>query len=60
MRTIERVALSVLAVGVVFTTGCGARHSDKEVYYLISTNLAICRTGRRRRRDSNRLRRNTT
>jgi len=41
MRTIERVALSVLAVGVVFTAGCGARHSDKEVYYLISSNLAL-------------------
>ena len=41
MRTIERVALSVLALGVVFTTGCGARHSDKEVYYMIATNINL-------------------
>jgi ribose transport system substrate-binding protein len=31
----------MLALGVAVTTGCGARHSDKEVYYLISTNLAL-------------------
>jgi ribose transport system substrate-binding protein len=30
-----------LALGVVFTTGCGARHSDKEVYYLIATNINL-------------------
>jgi ribose transport system substrate-binding protein len=41
MRTIERVALSVLAAGVVFTSGCGARHTDKEVYYLIATNINL-------------------
>jgi ribose transport system substrate-binding protein len=41
MKTIERIALSVLAVGVVFTAGCGARHSDKEVYYLIATNINL-------------------
>jgi len=41
MRTIDRVALSVLALGVVFTAGCGARHSDKEVYYLIATNINL-------------------
>jgi len=41
MRAIQRVALGVLALGVAVTTGCGARHSDKEVYYLISTNLAL-------------------
>jgi len=35
------VALGMLALGVAVTTGCGARHSDKEVYYLISTNLAL-------------------
>jgi len=33
--------LGMLALGVAVTTGCGARHSDKEVYYLISTNLAL-------------------
>jgi ribose transport system substrate-binding protein len=31
----------VLALGVVVSTGCGARHSDKEVYYLISANTAL-------------------
>jgi ribose transport system substrate-binding protein len=31
----------MLALGVVATTGCGARHSDKEVYYLISSNIAL-------------------
>jgi ribose transport system substrate-binding protein len=41
MRTIERVALSVLAAGVIFTSGCGARHTDKEVYYLIATNINL-------------------
>jgi len=41
MRAIQRVALGMLALGVAVTTGCGARHSDKEVYYLISTNLAL-------------------
>jgi ribose transport system substrate-binding protein len=35
------VALGVLALGVMFTTGCGARHSDKEVYYLIATNINL-------------------
>jgi ribose transport system substrate-binding protein len=36
MKAIQRVALAMLALGVAFTSGCGARHSDKEVYYLIS------------------------
>ena len=35
------LALSVLALGAVFTTGCGARHSDKEVFYLIATNVNL-------------------
>jgi ribose transport system substrate-binding protein len=41
MEAIQRVALGMLALGVAVTTGCGARHSGKEVYYLISTNLAL-------------------
>jgi ribose transport system substrate-binding protein len=41
MRTLQRVAAGVLALGVVVSTGCGARHSDKEVYYLISANAAL-------------------
>jgi len=41
MRAIQRVAFVVLALGVAFTSGCGARHSTKEVYYLISANTAL-------------------
>jgi ribose transport system substrate-binding protein len=41
MRAIKVTALAMLALGVVFTSGCGARHSDKEVYYLISANAAL-------------------
>ncbi|HUD12327.1 MAG TPA: substrate-binding domain-containing protein [Terracidiphilus sp.] len=41
MRALQRVATGVLALGVVVSTGCGARHSDKEVYYLISANTAL-------------------
>lgn len=41
MRRIERVAVSSLALGVLFASGCGARHSDKEVYYLIATNVNL-------------------
>jgi len=33
--------LALLAVGVVFTSGCGERHSTKEVYYLIATNVNL-------------------
>jgi len=31
----------MLALGVAVTTGCGARHSNKEVYYLIATNVNL-------------------
>jgi ribose transport system substrate-binding protein len=41
MRAIEKTGLALLALGVVLTTGCGARHSDKEVYYLIATNVNL-------------------
>ncbi len=41
MKAIQRVALSMLALGVMFTSGCGARHSDKEVFYLIATNVNL-------------------
>jgi ribose transport system substrate-binding protein len=41
MRALQRVAAGVLALGVVLSTGCGARHTDKEVYYLISANAAL-------------------
>ncbi len=38
MKTMNKVALALLAMGVAFTSGCGARHSLKEVYYLVSVN----------------------
>jgi ribose transport system substrate-binding protein len=41
MRALQRVATGVLALGVVLSTGCGARHSDKEVFYLIATNVNL-------------------
>jgi ribose transport system substrate-binding protein len=41
MRPFQRFALGMLALGVAITTGCGARHSDKEVFYLISANTAL-------------------
>ncbi len=41
MRTIDRVAVGAIALGFLFTTGCGARHSDKEVFYLIATNVNL-------------------
>ena len=41
MKEVQRVAIALLALGVAMTTGCGARHSDKEVFYLISANSAL-------------------
>ncbi len=40
MRAIKKVALTVLALGVVGLTGC-ERHSNKEVFYLVSANAAL-------------------
>jgi ribose transport system substrate-binding protein len=40
MKAIQRVAASVLALGVIFAAGC-ERHSTKEVYYLIATNVNL-------------------
>jgi ribose transport system substrate-binding protein len=41
MKAIKTAALAMLALGVAFTSGCGARHSDKEIYYLISADSAL-------------------
>jgi len=41
MTGMQRVAVSGLALGVLFASGCGARHSDKEVFYLIATNVNL-------------------
>ena len=40
MRLIKNVALLALASAVFSTVGCD-RHSTKEVYYLVATNLAL-------------------
>ena len=40
MTRVKQFALGLLALGVVFTTGC-ERHSNKEVFYLVSTNLSL-------------------
>jgi ribose transport system substrate-binding protein len=40
MKVMKTTALAMLALGLAFTSGCGARHSDKEVFYLIASNLA--------------------
>jgi len=41
MRAMGKVAWALLALGVAFAVGCGARHSDKEVYYLVATNVNL-------------------
>jgi ribose transport system substrate-binding protein len=41
MKALQRIASSLLALGVLFTIGCGARHTDKEVYYLVATNVNL-------------------
>ena len=40
MKTVKCVALAMLALGIVFTSGC-KRHSLKEVYYLVSANMSL-------------------
>jgi ribose transport system substrate-binding protein len=41
MKIVKSVGLAFLALGVAFTTGCGDRHSNKEVFYLVSANMAL-------------------
>jgi ribose transport system substrate-binding protein len=41
MKAIARAVAGVLALGVLFTAGCGERHSNKEVYYLVATNVNL-------------------
>ena len=41
MKAMRNAAFAVLILAVTFTTSCGARHSDKEVYYLIASNLGL-------------------
>jgi ribose transport system substrate-binding protein len=41
MKAIKRTALAMLALAVAFTPGCEGRHSTKEVFYLIATNMKL-------------------
>jgi ribose transport system substrate-binding protein len=41
MQRIKMVVLAMLALGVAFTLGCEGRHSQKEIFYLISANSAL-------------------
>lgn len=40
MKAIKSIALVMLALGILSTTGC-ERHSKKEVYYLVASNLNL-------------------
>ena len=42
MQRIKKVGLAILTLGMAFTMGCeGGRHSQKEIFYLISANTAL-------------------
>jgi ribose transport system substrate-binding protein len=41
MKAFEKTALAMLALAAAFTSGCCARHSSKEVFYLIATNIKL-------------------
>lgn len=41
MKAMRHTAFAVLILAAAFITSCGARHSDKEVYYLIASNLGL-------------------
>ena len=41
MKAIKAVVLAMVGLGLAFTSGCEARHSTKEVFYLISVNQAL-------------------
>ncbi len=41
MKSVKGISLMLATMAVAFLPGCGARHSVKEVYYLVSTNLAL-------------------
>jgi ribose transport system substrate-binding protein len=40
MKTVHGVGLAALGIALAFTTGC-ERHSNKEVYYLIASNMNL-------------------
>jgi len=40
MKLMKGMALSIAALTVVLISGCGSRHSPKEVYYLVAANMS--------------------
>lgn len=40
MKPIKAMVLALLALAMVLIQGCGARHSLKEVYYLVASNMS--------------------
>jgi ribose transport system substrate-binding protein len=40
MKLMKGMALSLAALAVVLIPGCGARHSPKEVFYLVASNMS--------------------
>ena len=41
MKAIKNAGLAMLALAVAFTSGCGQRHTNKEIYYLISAHTVL-------------------
>jgi ribose transport system substrate-binding protein len=41
MQRIKKVGLAILTLEVAFMLGCEGRHSQKEIFYLISANTAL-------------------
>jgi len=41
MKAMKGMALALAALAAATMPGCGARHSPKEVYYLVATNLSL-------------------
>jgi ribose transport system substrate-binding protein len=41
MKLIKQMALALAALAMMWIQGCGARHSPKEVYYLVATNVSL-------------------
>jgi ribose transport system substrate-binding protein len=39
-KKLGRIAPALLALAVALTAGCGARHTDKEVFYLVGSNMS--------------------
>ncbi len=41
MKLIRQMAPALAALAIMSISGCGARHSQKEVYYLVATNVSL-------------------